>query len=354
MTKDVHRIAQYLRGLDRRIQTLEDEREPPGRVDLIRTVKDRGGAIVDVTATVNQDRDRYFYWNDPTAPNWDIGLWDAPSADRGSVTPVAVSPHVASETPISDAPTVVTVSPLQATEIATATESGSFTVIGSTSVIESITATTMVDSFEHNNLTGNYVNDTGAFNITSSPSNGPTDGSYALERDGDLDAGGYRTVYVGGSPADLDTSTYPNAGDDFVFDVMTTDATATQATLMFFHNGDKSASAVDESYYETFLKFNDGQIVLRVIDSTGSASQLDVATGISYSSNETYTVEHLTPTDPTVDPIEVNVYDSARNLVGSVSGTDTATSGFTSGDFAWRGYVNSTGIQTTYDNFHHI
>lgn len=52
---DNHRAAEILRGHDRRIRDLEEEREPEGRVSLIRGTTDAAVTDEETTATVEDD-----------------------------------------------------------------------------------------------------------------------------------------------------------------------------------------------------------------------------------------------------------------------------------------------------------
>lgn len=67
------KVVQRLRGHEQRITALEQDREPPGRVDLIRTIEDEGISDDEITVTVREGSNVFFRWDDSTRPGMDYG-----------------------------------------------------------------------------------------------------------------------------------------------------------------------------------------------------------------------------------------------------------------------------------------
>lgn len=188
------------------------------------------------------------------------------------------------------------------------------------------------ESFEHNDLSGNYSGELSNTSITSTTPPTPPDGSLMLQRDS-VTSTGTQSLYADAAAPDI---TFPSAGDTFRFSTYA-DGTGGRATTMFFmYNGPGGTGSNGwESTYYSWIRWGQGSMTLSVYDSSGNNTHLD-STGTNPPTGEWLDVEIFVPSDPTVDPITMDVYDSAATNIASLSGVDSATSGFTSGEIGWR------------------
>jgi len=136
----------------------------------------------------------------------------------------------------------------------------------------------IIDDFEDGNIS-EYSGDTGTFTTTTTnPIGGTTSLLYPSSGGGDT------TIM---STSGLDN--YPSAGDEFSFKVRTSSVTNTQAYVGFGTTLNAVPEFSGDGYF-VFFNYNGGKFSFRRFDN-GSRTILAEDTSVSYTSNETYTVE---------------------------------------------------------------
>jgi hypothetical protein len=188
----------------------------------------------------------------------------------------------------------------------------------------------IIDGFEDASLS-EYGGDTGEFGTTTTT---VYDGNTALSHTG---TASNRHVITSSSGL----ANYPEAGDTFEFAVRIDDP-GEDAGFIFGHNG---SAGVSESMYEINYDHGSGQAdcTIQAWNSAGTNDVLGFANGFS-ASGEWFRFRVSWPEQPTVDPIQVDVFDANGNNVATATGTDDHTaSGFTSGGVGWSAFKDSGG-----------